>query len=56
VEQLELFVAARHVSEMVWAVDQAQSNPAFRQELDEWLEWAALHVSRYLNKEALWTA
>ena len=51
---LDLFMAARHVSEMLWGIDQAQSKPSFRQELDEWLEWAALHVNLYLeNKEAL---
>jgi Ser/Thr protein kinase RdoA (MazF antagonist) len=53
-DRLELFMAARHVSEMVWAVDQATSNTAFRQELDGWLQWAALHVARYQKtKEAL---
>jgi Ser/Thr protein kinase RdoA (MazF antagonist) len=51
---LDLFMAARHVTEMLWAIDLAQSNPGFRQGLDEWLEWAALHVARYLlYKEAL---
>jgi Ser/Thr protein kinase RdoA (MazF antagonist) len=51
---LGLFVAARHVSEMLWAIDLAQHNPGFRQGLDEWLEWAASHVNLYLeNKEAL---
>jgi Ser/Thr protein kinase RdoA (MazF antagonist) len=46
---LGLFMAARHVAEMLWGIDQAQSNPGFRQELDEWLAWAALHVARYLK-------
>jgi Ser/Thr protein kinase RdoA (MazF antagonist) len=51
--QLGLFMAARHVSEMLWAIDLAQHNPGFREGLDEWLEWAALHVGRYLeSKEA----
>ena len=40
-------MAARHVSEILWAIDLAQSNPGFRQELDEWLEWAALHIALY---------
>ena len=48
---LDLFMAARHGSEMLWGIDQAQSKPSFRQELEGWLEWAALHVNRY--KEAL---
>jgi len=48
---LDLFMAARHVTEMLWAIDMAQSNPGFREGLDEWLEWAALHVARYLEKK-----
>jgi Ser/Thr protein kinase RdoA (MazF antagonist) len=51
---LALFMAARHVSEILWAIDLAQHNPGFREGLGEWLEWAALHVDLYLkNKEAL---
>jgi Ser/Thr protein kinase RdoA (MazF antagonist) len=51
--QLDLFMAARHVAEILWGIDQAQSKPGFRRDLGEWLEWAALHVNRYLeNKEA----
>jgi Ser/Thr protein kinase RdoA (MazF antagonist) len=53
---LGLFMAARHVTEILWGIDLAQTHPGFRQELDGWLEWAALHVDHYLrNKEALWT-
>jgi Ser/Thr protein kinase RdoA (MazF antagonist) len=46
--------ASLHVSEILWAIDLAQHNPGFRQELDGWLEWAALHIARYQkHKEAL---
>ena len=48
---LGLFMAARHVAEMLWAIDLAQYNPGFRQELNEWLEWAALHVARYQKEK-----
>jgi Ser/Thr protein kinase RdoA (MazF antagonist) len=47
---LDLFMAARHVSETLWGIDQAQSHTALRQELDGWIEWAALHVARYLGE------
>ena len=40
----------RHAFEILWGIDQAQSHAAFRQELDSWLEWAALHVARYLGQ------
>jgi Ser/Thr protein kinase RdoA (MazF antagonist) len=46
---LDLFMAARHVSEMLWAVDLAQTYPDFRAELDEWMAYAARHVNRYLD-------
>ncbi|MEA3439764.1 MAG: phosphotransferase [Chloroflexota bacterium] len=46
---LDLFMAARHVSEVLWAVDLAQSTPDFREQLGEWLEWAAKHVRLYLD-------
>jgi Ser/Thr protein kinase RdoA (MazF antagonist) len=46
---LELFMAARHVSEMLWAIDQAQQKALFRQELDDWLEWAMVHAQLYLE-------
>jgi len=46
---LGLLMAARHVSEILWAIDQAQHNAHFRQELDGWLEWAAAHVQLYLG-------
>lgn len=46
---LDLFMAARHVSEILWAVDLAQVNPSFRAELPGWLEWAGLHVKRLFN-------
>lgn len=46
---LDLFMAARHVSEILWATDLAQVNPSFHEELEEWLEWAAKHVRWYLD-------
>jgi Ser/Thr protein kinase RdoA (MazF antagonist) len=46
---LDLFMAARHVSETLWSVDMAQVNPSFRAGLDGWLEWAGQHVSRLLD-------
>jgi Ser/Thr protein kinase RdoA (MazF antagonist) len=50
---LGLFMAARHVSEILWGIDRAQHNPSFRQGLGEWTDWAALHVNSYLkSKEA----
>jgi len=51
--RLDLFMAARHVSEILWAIDQAQHNAHFRQELDGWLAWAAAHVQLYLGRDAL---
>ena len=48
---LDLFMAARHVSEMLWAIDLAQINPDFREQVDEWLAYAARHVNRYLDVE-----
>jgi Ser/Thr protein kinase RdoA (MazF antagonist) len=47
---LELFMAARHVSEILWAVDQVQVNPRFHEELEGWLEWAAMHVRQYRDR------
>ena len=46
---LDLFMAARHVSENLWATDMAQVNSTFRQELAEWLDWAAKHVRNFLD-------
>jgi hypothetical protein len=48
---LDLFMAARHVPEMLWAIDLAQANPDFREQVDEWLTYAARHVNRYLDGE-----
>jgi Ser/Thr protein kinase RdoA (MazF antagonist) len=48
--ELGLFMAARHVSEILWGIDQAQTHAGFRQELDDWIEWAGQHVARYLEK------
>ena len=48
---LDLFMAARHVSEILWAIDLARTNPDFREEVDEWLTYAARHVNRYLDGE-----
>jgi len=48
---LDLFMAARQVSEILWAIDLAQTNPDFREEVDEWLTHAARHVNRYLDGE-----
>jgi Ser/Thr protein kinase RdoA (MazF antagonist) len=50
---LGLFMAARHVSEMLWAIDLAQTNPGFRQGLDEWMKWAALHIQHYQTGQTL---
>jgi Ser/Thr protein kinase RdoA (MazF antagonist) len=47
---LDLFMAARHVSEILWAVDQAQVNPRFHKELGGWLAWAAKHIQGYLDR------
>jgi Ser/Thr protein kinase RdoA (MazF antagonist) len=49
--QLDLFMAARHVSLMLWATDMAQVNPNIRRGLPQWLESAADHVRRYLDGE-----
>ena len=46
---LDLFMAGRHVSEMLWGADQAQHNAQFRLELDGWLDWAMAHVQLYLG-------
>ncbi len=47
--QFDLFMAARHVSEILWAIDRAQVNSSFREELQGWTEWAAKHVGRFLD-------
>lgn len=47
---LDLFMAARHVSEILWGIDQAQHKAALRQELENWTEWAAAHVQLYVDK------
>jgi Ser/Thr protein kinase RdoA (MazF antagonist) len=47
--QLDLFMAARHVSEILWGTDQAQFNPSFREELPGWTAWAAKHVALFLD-------
>lgn len=46
---LDIFIAARHVSEILWAIDIAQVNPAFRDGLDAWIAWAGRHVQHYLD-------
>jgi Ser/Thr protein kinase RdoA (MazF antagonist) len=46
---LELFMAARHVSEILWATDIAQVNPSFRNELPGWRDWADMHVRQFLD-------
>jgi Ser/Thr protein kinase RdoA (MazF antagonist) len=48
-DHLDLFMAARHVSEMLWAIDLAQTNPDFREQVGEWLAYAARHVERYVD-------
>jgi Ser/Thr protein kinase RdoA (MazF antagonist) len=48
---LGLFMAGRHVSEILWAIDMAQSNPDFREQFDDWLTFAARHVERYLGEK-----
>jgi len=46
---LDLFMAARHVSVVLWAIDLAQVNPRFREGVGQWLEWASRQVSGYLD-------
>lgn len=46
---LDVFMAARHVSEILWAIDIAQVNPAFRVGLDAWIAWAGRHIQYYLD-------
>jgi Ser/Thr protein kinase RdoA (MazF antagonist) len=53
---LDLFMAARHVSEILWAIDIAQVNPGFREQLEGWLQWAAWHVGRFLDSQHLQSA
>jgi Ser/Thr protein kinase RdoA (MazF antagonist) len=48
-EYLDLFMAARHVSEILWAVDLAQTNPDFKEQVDDWMRYAGRHVKRYLS-------
>jgi Ser/Thr protein kinase RdoA (MazF antagonist) len=50
---LDLFMAGRHVSEILWAVDLAQIHPEFREELDEWTAHAARHVNLYIERYEL---
>jgi hypothetical protein len=46
---LDLFMAARHVSEILWATDLAQVNPGFRAELPAWRDWADSHIQHFLD-------
>jgi len=46
---LDLFMAARHVSEILWATDIAQVNPGFRAELPAWRDWADSHIQHFLD-------
>lgn len=46
---LEMFMAARCVSLILWAVAQAQHNPGFRKHLRSWLDWAAGYARRSLD-------
>jgi Ser/Thr protein kinase RdoA (MazF antagonist) len=46
---LDLFMAARHVSEILWAIDMAQINPDFREHLDQWIAHAVRHVQYYME-------
>jgi Ser/Thr protein kinase RdoA (MazF antagonist) len=46
---LDTFLAARTVSLVLWAVDQAQVNPHFSKHLDRWLDWAAKRIEPYLS-------
>jgi Ser/Thr protein kinase RdoA (MazF antagonist) len=48
---LDVFMAARHVSEILWAIDQAQHKTLFRQELNGWTAWSALHVNQFLEAQ-----
>jgi Ser/Thr protein kinase RdoA (MazF antagonist) len=48
---LDLFMAARHVSEILWATDLAQVNPGFRAELPVWRDWADRHIRQFLERE-----
>jgi Ser/Thr protein kinase RdoA (MazF antagonist) len=43
---LELFIAGRLVSLMLWATDMAQSNPGFAERLESWYTWAATGIER----------
>jgi len=47
--QLGLFMAARQVSEILWAIDMAQINPRFAKGLDEWMAWAGNLVQKFLK-------
>jgi Ser/Thr protein kinase RdoA (MazF antagonist) len=47
--QISLFMAARQVSEILWAVDMAQTNPRFAEGLGKWMAWAGDHVRKYLE-------
>jgi Ser/Thr protein kinase RdoA (MazF antagonist) len=46
---LDLFMVARHVSEILWATDLAQVNPGFRAELPAWRDWADSHIQHFLD-------
>jgi hypothetical protein len=46
---LDLFVAARHVAAILWAVDMAHLNPVLHAGLDAWIEWAGGHLRRFLE-------
>jgi Ser/Thr protein kinase RdoA (MazF antagonist) len=50
--QLDLFMAARQISEILWATDMAQINPRFAQGLDKWMAWTGDHVRRFLDSHA----
>lgn len=46
---LDLFMAARHVSVVLWAIDLAQVNARFRGGAGQWLEWAVGQVKGFLD-------
>ena len=49
-EYLDVFRAGRDVSLALWAIGRSQDHPEFRENLQNWLDWAAEDAKRFLMK------
>ncbi|MBN1486899.1 MAG: phosphotransferase [Anaerolineae bacterium] len=47
---VDLFITARRASEILWAIDMAQVNPDFQENIADWLAEAGQQVERYIAR------